>query len=71
MSVLFDSTQAQAKVKVKVSEYVGKAKQAAEALSVPEDTKAILTGIVDILVPEGEASHDTAIFSESASIALT
>ncbi|OGG72825.1 hypothetical protein A3A38_02540 [Candidatus Kaiserbacteria bacterium RIFCSPLOWO2_01_FULL_53_17] len=69
VSVLFDSTHAREKVRAKIHEYVFKAKQAAEELTIPEETRAILMGLIDMLVPEG-SEETQAIFTESIPIAL-
>lgn len=65
---LFDATRSRSRILGKVHEYVAKAKQAAERLDLPLETKALLVGIVDMLVPEGKES--AAIAVEHPSIAL-
>ncbi|OHB18794.1 MAG: hypothetical protein A2854_02920 [Parcubacteria group bacterium RIFCSPHIGHO2_01_FULL_56_18] len=65
---ILDVTSARSRVEEKVREYAARAKQAAEHLTLPEETKALLGGIVDMLVPEGKASGSVRI--EHPSIAL-
>lgn len=65
---LLDATRSRSRVLEKVREHAGRAKQAAERLDLPQETKALLVGIVDMLVPEGKESAAVAI--EHPSIAL-
>lgn len=65
---ILDTTNARSRVGEKVREYAARAKQAAEHLTLPEETRALLGGIVDMLVPEGATSGSVRI--ERPSIAL-
>lgn len=50
--VLIDSTDAKEEVLSDIQKYATEARSAAEKLSVSEDTKAILAGVVEMLVPK-------------------
>jgi geranylgeranyl diphosphate synthase type I len=65
---LLNATEARQKTENSIREYVGRAKTAAQGLSVPVETRGILEGIVDLLVPEGRTSGTGLI--EHPSIAL-
>ena len=50
---LIDTTGARAKVGVAVRDYADRARNAVAGLALPQETRDILEGIVDMLVPEG------------------
>jgi len=65
---LLDATRSRSRVLGKVREHAARAKQAAARLDLAPETKALLVGIVDMLVPEGKESAAVAV--EHPSIAL-
>ncbi len=67
---IIDATSARTKVLAKVREYAASAKAAAATLSLPEDKRAILCGIVDMLVSEGKDSVETSPMPRVTAIAL-
>jgi hypothetical protein len=52
--VLIGETLARAHVLAKIKSYAAEAQAVVEKLSVPDETKSILIGLVDMLVPHGE-----------------
>jgi geranylgeranyl diphosphate synthase type I len=66
---ILNMTDAKASVRAMIREQSSRAAAAATALSVPAETRDILRGIIELLVPEG-GSQDTALLGEHAAIAL-
>lgn len=66
---IFNTTSSRGKVEDTIRKYVRRTKAAVGALDLPLETKALLEGIVDMLVPEGQGSGVAT--AEYSSIALT
>lgn len=67
---IFDTTNAREKVLAKVREYSARSKEAAASLSIPEESRAILCGILDMLVPEGKEIVESSAMTFAAPVAL-
>ncbi len=65
-----NTTGARERVLAKVREYSALSKSAAAGLSISEESKAVLSSILDMLVPEGSSAMGAPTAPNVATVAL-